>query len=55
MSKKIGEIKLEFEKASRDEWASLYEKYADVIVDESGLNIEETREVMEKMLQEYWT
>lgn len=32
----------------------LYEKYADVIVDESGLNIEETREVLEKMLQEYW-
>ena len=29
MSKKIGEIKLEFEQASMSELSSLYEKYAD--------------------------
>lgn len=32
----------------------LYEKYADITVDESGLKIEETRELLEKMLEEYW-
>lgn len=37
-----------------DERTPLYEKYADIIVDETGLGIEETREYMERMLQEYW-
>lgn len=38
-----------------DERTPLYEKYADIVVDESGLQIEETRELLEKMLQEYWS
>lgn len=37
-----------------DERTPLYEKYADIIVDETGLQIEETREQMEQMLREYW-
>ena len=37
-----------------DERTPLYEKYADIIVDETGLEIEETREKMEQMLREYW-
>lgn len=37
-----------------EERVPLYEKYADITVDESGLKIEETRELLEKMLEEYW-
>ena len=37
-----------------DERTPLYEKYADIIVDETGLEIEETREKMEQMRREYW-
>ena len=37
-----------------DERTPLYEKYADLIVDETGLDIEQTREQMEQRLQEYW-
>ena len=37
-----------------DERTPLYEKYADIMVDETGLQIEETREQMEQMLREYW-
>ncbi len=31
----------------------LYEKYADLVVKEEGLDIEETRELLEKKLREY--
>lgn len=37
-----------------EERTPLYEKYADLIVDETGLDIEQTREQMEQRLQEYW-
>lgn len=37
-----------------DERIPLYEQYADLTVNESGLKIEETREALEKMLEEYW-
>lgn len=37
-----------------EERTPLYEKYADLTVDESGLKIEATRELLEKMLAEYW-
>lgn len=37
-----------------EERTPLYEKYADIIVDEHGLNIEETRGRLEERLQEYW-
>lgn len=37
-----------------DERTPLYEKYADLIVDETGLDIEQTREQIEQRLQEYW-
>lgn len=35
-----------------EERIPLYEKYADITVDEEGLNIEQTREVLERMLRE---
>lgn len=37
-----------------EERTPLYEKYADLTVEEAGLNIEETRELLQKTLQEYW-
>lgn len=36
-----------------EERTLLYEKYADLVVKEEGLDIEETRELLEKKLQEY--
>ena len=37
-------------KALYDERCPLYEKYADIIVDETGLNVEETLEKVNKKL-----
>ena len=37
----------------RDRRTALYEKYADITVDEHGLNIEETLEAVQQALEEY--
>ena len=36
-----------------EERTLLYEKYADLVVEEEGLDIEETRELLEKKLRDY--